>query len=118
MSVGTTPLIIHVPPSAPMRRRMMSALDTLDTFFVMAFSKLDHGTLRYAIPTSTQNADTMSRVICEAPSSESLPKARMVSVSIVTSTASGINAIITDGLFLRCCSCFVVFSLFIILEFL
>ena len=39
-------LIFHAPPKAPISSSIISELDTLDTFFVIAFSKLDHGTFR------------------------------------------------------------------------
>lgn len=81
----------------------MSALDTLDTFFVIAFSKLVHGMLSFSIPMSTQNADTASSVVCEAPESESAPKKRMVNVSITTSSTTGMNESMAEGRFFKCC---------------
>ena len=82
------------------------ALATLDTFLTMAFSKLAHGTLSLHIPISTQNAEAASRAICDAPASESLPKARITNVSMTTSTRSGMSDIAADGRFLRYCSLF------------
>ena len=95
-----------------MSSSMTSALATLDTFFTMAFSKLAHGTLSMPIPISTHRADTASSVICDAPSSELLPKARMVNVSIATSITIGMSDIMAEGRFLRCCSCFGFFSIY------
>ena len=80
------------------------ALATLDTFLTMAFSKLAHGTLSLHIPISTQNAEAASRAICDAPASESLPKARITNVSMTT--RSGMSDIAADGRFLRYCSLF------------
>ena len=104
--MGTTPLSIHAPPSAPMSSSMIMALATLDTFLTMAFSKLDHGTLSLHMPMSTQNAEAASRAICDAPASESLPKARITNVSKTTSTSSGMSDIAAEGRFLRFCSLF------------
>ena len=89
MSVGTTPLTIHVPLSAPMSRRITKALDTLDTFLVMARSKWSQGTWSTAMPMRTQKAETTMSVTCEAPIRASLPKARMVNTSMTTRTTRG-----------------------------
>ena len=78
---------------------MMSALDTLATFFVIAFSKLAQGTLSLHMPMSTHSADTVSSVICDAPPSESLPKALIVAVSIATSTTIGMSDNTAEGRF-------------------
>ena len=45
----------------------------------------------------TQNADTAINVTCDAPASESLPNARIVATSIITSNAIGVNHSNADG---------------------
>ena len=49
------------------------------------------------MPMSTHRADTVSSVICDAPPSASLPKALMVTVSMITSTAMGTSDNKADG---------------------
>ena len=62
MSVGTTPLTIHAPLSAPMRSRMTSADPTLAMLSQMAFSKAFHGTPKHPMPSVTHRALTTSSV--------------------------------------------------------
>ena len=100
MRVGTTPLTIHAPLNAPIKSNIISALATLATFFVIAFSKLAHGTCRYVMPINTQKAETVRSDTCEAPRSASLPKVWMVLTSIVTSNAIGSSDNTADGRFL------------------
>ena len=50
----------------------------------------------------TQNADTAINVTCDAPASESLPNARIVATSIITSNAIGVNDSNADGRFFKC----------------
>ena len=45
----------------------------------------------------TQNADTAINGTCDAPASESLPNARIVATSIITSNAIGVNHSNADG---------------------
>ena len=54
------------------------------------------------MPMSTQNADTAINVTCDAPASESLPNARIVATSIITSSAIGVNDSNADGRFFKC----------------
>ena len=54
------------------------------------------------MPMRTQNADTAINVTCDAPASESLPNARIVATSIITSNAIGVNDSNADGRFFKC----------------
>ena len=54
------------------------------------------------MPMRTQNAETAINVTCDAPASESLPNARIVATSIITSNAIGVNDSNADGRFFKC----------------
>ena len=64
----------------------------------------------------TQNADTAINVTCDAPASESLPNARIVATSIITSNTIGVNDSNADGRFFKCavavCFAFAAFAAF------
>ena len=68
------------------------------------------------MPMRTQNADTAINVTCDAPASESLPNARIVATSIITSNAIGVNDSNADGRFFKCavaaCFAFAAFAAF------
>ena len=51
------------------------------------------------MPMSTHSADTVRSVICDAPLRASLPKALIVAMSMITSTAMGMSDNTADGLF-------------------
>ena len=89
MSVGTTPLTIHVPLSDPMKRRMTKAVATLETLRVMASSNILKGRCMTTLPSRTQRAEQSSSTIWLAPESVSVPKLRTVMTSSTTSRTNG-----------------------------
>ena len=61
MKAGTTPLIVQVPETAPMRKRMRVAPATSAKLLPMAFSKAFHGVLKKVDANSTQTPADASR---------------------------------------------------------
>lgn len=56
MKVGITPLAVHVPEIAPIRKSIRMAVVTSDTFSLIAVSNADHGVLNIHIERAIQTA--------------------------------------------------------------
>ena len=97
MSVGTMPLTIHVPESAPMSRRMTNAMLTDAIFSVSVFSKSRKVMLLIERPSMTQTEEDRRRTNCEAPLSALSPKRDTATEIRITSTRRGMHEIQTEG---------------------
>ena len=91
MSVGTTPLIVQVPDTAPIRKRMRMALPTSAMCPLMASSNFSQGIWKKRIDSQMQTPAEKSRTTWLAPRMASLPKMLIFSASRATSTISGIR---------------------------
>ena len=89
MIVGTTPLTIHAPPSAPMSSKIIIAELTPPTLSLTACSKSFQVMRRRAMPMQTQDAVATSNASCEAPDNVSSPKMLTTQAMSATSNASG-----------------------------
>ena len=91
MKVGTTPLIVQVPETPPMRKRMRVAPAMSEKFRPIAFSNSFQGVLKNNAASSTQTPDETSSATWLAPRMASLPKMPMLMASSVIRTRTGIR---------------------------
>ena len=92
MKAGTTPLIIHVPEMAPIRKRIRIADATSPTFPAIAFSNSFHGVLYRHIDNATHTPAATRSATWDAPRMESDPKMEMSRASRAIRTTRGMNA--------------------------
>ena len=92
MSVGTTPLTIHEPPSAPISSRMKMVTERSPIFLPISRSKSPHTMSLRRRPIPTATAAATMRAICDAPASVSSPKTDTTADMSATRTRSGMKA--------------------------
>ena len=92
--VGTTPLIIQLPDTAPIMNKISMAGPMALILSSMALFIRSHGTLNRIIPMATATPAAKSSAVWLAPSRASAPNTRITTTCKAINTANGIKAIV------------------------